>query len=218
MTIDIVSGLATIGQSSTDTSALAGDFDSFLTILTTQLQNQNPLDPLDTNQFTEQLVQFASVEQSIKSNENLEALIQLSAANTATAATTFVGKKVMIQSTTQTLEDGKAEWSFYSSGAASDATFTIRDEDGNTVWTETKDISSGRDTYKWAGYDSDGNKVDDGEYQLTIEGTDADGNAVSINVEVSVTIDGVDFSGDEPVLLVGDSGVPLSAVTAVMGS
>ncbi len=217
MAIDTISSLTTLGQASSDNSNIAGDFDAFLQILTTQLQNQNPLDPLDTNQFTQQLVQFAGVEQSIKQNENLEALIQMSAASTATAATSFIGKKVMIQSTVQTLEDGKAEWSYYSSGQATGATYTIRDEDGNTVWTETKDVRSGRNPYVWNGRDNDGNRVDDGDYSLTIEATDENGDTMQISVEVSVVIDGVDYSGNEPVLLVGDQGVPLSQVTAVLG-
>lgn len=218
MAIDVISGLSSIGQAANDGSSIANNFDTFLQILTTQLQNQNPLDPLDTNQFTQQLVQFADVEQSIKANDNLEALIQMSAASTATSATNFVGKKVMVESTTQTLEDGKAEWSFYSRGTASDATFTIRDEGGSVIWTETKDIDAGRDSYLWNGRNNSGDTVPDGDYQLTIEGTDADGNDISVTVEVAKTIDGIDFSGSEPVLLAGEEGIPLSQITAVLGS
>ncbi len=217
MAIDAISGLQTIGQSAYDNGTIADNFDSFLQILTTQLQNQNPLDPLDTNQFTQQLVQFADVEQSIKANKNLEALIQMSAANTATAATGFLGKRVMIQSATQTLADGKAEWSYYASGAATGGTFTVRDETGKIVWTETKDIDAGRNSFVWNGRDDDGNIVQDGKYSLTVEGTNDDGDAISVSVEVAVTIDGIDFSGEEPILLAGDQGVPLSMVRAVLG-
>jgi flagellar basal-body rod modification protein FlgD len=201
----------------TDRAGIADNFDAFLQMLTTQLQNQNPLDPLDTNQFTQQLVQFSGVEQSIKTNENLEALIQVSAANIATAATSFIGKKVMIQSTTTNLKDGAAEWSYAAGSGATNATFTVRDEAGNVVWTEDKAISGGRDTFKWNGFDDDGNKLDDGRYTLTVEATDAEGETVATAIEVSVVIDGVDFSGTEPVLLVGDEGIPLSQVTAVLG-
>jgi flagellar basal-body rod modification protein FlgD len=218
MAIDAISGLTAVGQASNDKSGIADNFDAFLSILTTQLQNQNPLDPLDTNQFTQQLVQFAGVEQSIKQNKNLESLIQMSAANTATAAAGFIGKKVMIQSATQTLADGKAEWSYYSSGAATGGTFTVRDETGNVVWKETKDIDAGRNAFVWNGRNNDGDKVQDGKYTLTVEGTDDNGDALNVSVEVAVTIDGVDFSGDEPVLLVGDQGVPLSQVRAVLGT
>jgi len=209
---------ATSSGSSSALNKLSGNFDTFLQLLTTQLKNQNPLDPLDTNQFTQQLVQFADVEQSIKQNKNLESLIQMSAANNATAAASFIGKKVMIQSASQTLEDGKANWSYFAKGSATGGTFTVRDEAGNVVWTETKDIDSGRNEYVWNGHDNNGDKVQDGKYTLTIEGADENGDAVDVSVEVAVTIDGVDFSGTEPVLLVGDVGVPLSQVTAVLGT
>lgn len=216
-TLNAVSSLNTIGQAGYDSAQIAGNFNTFLQLLTTQLRNQNPLDPLDTNQFTQQLVQFAGVEQSIKTNQNLELMIQLAAANTATAATSFIGKKVMIQSATQTLEGESAKWSYVSGSDATAATFTVRDEQGNIVWEETKDLLRGRNDYVWNGHDNDGNVVQEGKYTLTIEATDADGKVVPVAIEVSVKIDGVDFSGSEPVLLAGDEGIPLSQVTAVLG-
>mgnify|MGYP000053038153 CR=1 FL=1 len=217
MALDAISNLNIYGQATTDRALIADNFDTFLSLLTTQLQNQNPLDPLDTNQFTQQLVQFSEVEQSIKANENLESLLQVSAANIATAATSFIGKKVMIQSTNTQLKDGSAEWSYATGSTATNATFTVRDEAGNIVWTEEKGVAAGRNTFTWNGFDEDGNKMDDGDYTLTVEATDSAGDPVATIVEVSVQIDGVDFSGVEPILLVGDQGVPLSQVTAVLG-
>ena len=70
--------------SSTATSGIADNFQTFLTLLTTQLQHQNPLDPLDTNQFTAQLVQFAGVEQQLKSNDQLKSLIEIEKSAQAT--------------------------------------------------------------------------------------------------------------------------------------
>src|SRR2546430_16214955 len=72
----------------------AGNFDTFLTLLTTQLQNQNPLDPLDTNQFTQQLVQFAGVEQQLKSNDQLKSLVELEKSAQSTQALVYVGNTV----------------------------------------------------------------------------------------------------------------------------
>ncbi len=218
MALDAISNVTSLGRATADRGMIAEDFDTFLQLLTTQLQNQNPLDPLDTNQFTQQLVQFSEVEQSIKANENLESLLEISAANIATAATSFIGKKVMIQSTTTDLTDGKAKWDFIAGSGATTATFTVRNEAGDVVWSEDKSIEHGRDTFKWNGFDKDGNQLGDGRYSLTIDAKDADGEAVATAVEVSVMIDGVDFSGVEPVLLVGDEGVPLSHVTAVLGA
>src|SRR5580658_5260093 len=83
---------STAGAAGTNASQqLAGNFDTFLQLLTTQLQNQNPLDPLDTNQFTQQLVEFASVEQQINTNTNLQTMISLQPATEATSALQLVG-------------------------------------------------------------------------------------------------------------------------------
>src|SRR5215207_2483061 len=92
-----------------DSATVAGNFQSFLTLLTTQLQNQNPLDPLDTNQFTQQLVQFAQVEQQLKQNEHLASLLAIQKTTQATQALNFVGSKVVVDGTTGTLKNSFAE-------------------------------------------------------------------------------------------------------------
>src|SRR5215207_362147 len=93
-----------------DSATVAGNFQSFLTLLTTQLQNQNPLDPLDTNQFTQQLVQFAQVEQQLKQNDQLTKLIDIQKTTQATQALNFVGSKVVVDGTTAGLAKGSASW------------------------------------------------------------------------------------------------------------
>src|SRR5213083_902330 len=77
-------------NTTTDTATLASNFSTFLTLLTTQLKNQNPLDPLDTNQFTQQLVQFAGVEQQLKTNDQLTSLVSLQQSAQATQALVYV--------------------------------------------------------------------------------------------------------------------------------
>src|SRR3954463_10382278 len=93
-----------------DKDTIAGNFQTFLTLLTTQLKNQNPLDPLDTNQFTAQLVQFAQVEQQLKQNDQLAALVSLQQTAQNTAALEFVGQKVGVTGNTAALSGGKAAW------------------------------------------------------------------------------------------------------------
>src|SRR5215510_8953240 len=95
-----------------DKNTLAGNFQTFLTLLTTQLKNQNPLDPLDTNQFTQQLVQFAQVEQQLKQNEQLTTLISIEKSAQATTALAYVGQTVAVDGQTAALKDSKATWSF----------------------------------------------------------------------------------------------------------
>src|SRR6201996_5114512 len=97
-------------KSSTDASTIANNFQTFLTLLTTQLKNQNPLDPLDTNQFTQQLVQFAQVEQQLKSNTQLGALVSLQQTAQNTQALNFVGQTVAVDGDTAPLTNGSATW------------------------------------------------------------------------------------------------------------
>src|SRR6266567_2316815 len=95
-----------------DKNMIAGNFQTFLTLLTTQLKNQNPLDPLDTNQFTQQLVQFAQVEQQLKQNDQLATLISIEKAAQSTNALAFVGLTVAVDGQTSPLTGGQASWSF----------------------------------------------------------------------------------------------------------
>src|SRR6476646_11951657 len=99
--------------SSTATTGIADNFQTFLTLLTTQLQNQNPLDPLDTNQFTQQLVQFAGVEQQLKSNDQLKSLIDIEKSAQATQALVYVGNTVAVDGSTAQF-DKSATWNFQS--------------------------------------------------------------------------------------------------------
>src|ERR1700754_3071469 len=95
---------------STAGSTLAGNFQTFLTLLTTQLQNQNPLDPLDTNQFTQQLVQFAGVEQQLRTNDQLTTLVSLQQTAQSTQALTFVGKTAVVDGASTRLTNSAATW------------------------------------------------------------------------------------------------------------
>src|SRR3979411_1955396 len=108
--------------SSTAGSTLAGNFQTFLTLLTTQLQNQNPLDPLDTNQFTQQLVQFAGVEQQLKSNDQLASLVKLQSTAQATQALNFVGATAGVDGSTASLKKGAATWAL---GVAKPSTVSV---------------------------------------------------------------------------------------------
>src|SRR3954447_25525549 len=105
-------------------ATLAGNFQTFLTLLTTQLQNQNPLDPLDTNQFTQQLVQFAGVEQQLKTNDQLTSLIAMQQTAQSTQALGFVGKTAVVDGSTATLTKSQAVWDV-SMAKAANVTLTI---------------------------------------------------------------------------------------------
>ena len=163
-------GTATGATPGSDRQAIADNFDQFLLLLTTQLQNQSPLDPLDTNQFTQQLVQFASVEQQIKTNEMLGSLITSTRASNVSTAASFIGRRIESAGSESQLADGRAEWSLNSPRAASRAVIEIRDASGGVVATQTKSLEAGPQSFVWDGRTSTGLQAPPGTYRISVQG------------------------------------------------
>jgi flagellar basal-body rod modification protein FlgD len=212
-----VSGVGSSSSSSSTSmtgARLADNFDTFLQILTTQLRNQNPLDPLDTNQFTQQLVQFSGVEQQLKTNQFLEAMMTSTQNANNSQAVSYIGKIVTAEGSKTELVEGKATWHFATAKAAS-ITATVRDKDGNVVYTKTGTVKQGESVFTWDGIGSDGRKKPEGSYSVTIEGRDGDGKLVDVATQMTGEVTGIDFSGSEPVLIVGGAKVNLSSVLSV---
>jgi flagellar basal-body rod modification protein FlgD len=195
-----------------DRAGIADNFDAFLLLLTTQLRNQSPLDPLDTNQFTQQLVQFASVEQQIKSNESLNALLSSSRASNIATAATFVGMRVTADGATTQLKDGSAQWSLTLGRSAAQATIDIVDASGNTVATQTGALAAGTQTFSWDGRTSTGQLAPAGAYSLVINARDVSGQPVSVGSEIGGIVDGLDLQGTEPALMIGAIRIPLDQI------
>lgn len=215
-----IGSLTQAGQS-TDTNiagskkSIAQNFDTFLNLLTTQLKNQNPLDPLDTNQFTQQLVQFTGVEQQLKTNDFLKSLMLSSQTSMASQAVSFVGKEVTASTAQAQLQGGKASWLFDVAADAPKATITVKDQDGNTVLTKQTALKQGQTRFDWDGVTSTGNQLSSGTYQITVDARDANNNYVKTTTQATGLVTSVDFSGAEPYLLIGDQRVALSAVQTV---
>src|SRR4030088_2112700 len=153
--------------SSTTGATIAGNFQTFLTLLTTQLQNQNPLSPLDTNQFTQQLVQFASVEQQLKTNDQLTTLVSLQQTAQSTQALTFVGKTAVVKGDTAALTNSSATWDL-NVPTNSTLNISIANSSGQTVFTGKYVANAGNNQpFTWNGKGNDGTKWPDGQYKLT---------------------------------------------------
>ncbi len=216
--VDAVSSTTTSGSSlGTSRQTIADNFDTFLQLLITQLKNQNPLEPLDTNQFTQQLVQFTSVEQQLKTNEFLEAMMQSSQNSTNTQAVGYVGKTVTASGATTDLVNGSASWIYRLDNPAENTTVTIKDANGNTVYRETLSMKAGTDRIVWDGTTNTGQKVTSGRFTVTIDARNSNGQYIPVTTEMMGVVDGVDVSGTEPYLLIGDLRIPLSSITAVHG-
>ena len=197
--------------------SLAGNFDTFLQLLTTQLQNQNPLDPLDTNQFTEQLVEFASVEQQINMNTNLTTLISMQQTTEATSALQLVGSTVTVSGNSAALSNATstpATWSLNSPTPAT-GTVTITSAAGTTAYTGTVSLNAGTQSYTWNGQGTNGQTWPDGTYTLSINATGANGQAVTVSTQVQGTVSGVNTSANPPTLTVNGQTVQISNITSI---
>ncbi len=198
--------------------SIADNFDTFLILLTTQLKNQNPLDPLDTNQFTQQMVEFTSVEQQLKTNEYLKVLA-LSTQNSAnTDAVAFIGKQITTEGSETRMVNSDATWAYSLDRNAAEATFTVRDTVGNVVYTEAKSLDAGRGQFSWDGRSSTNAQMPDADYSITIDARDASGVYIPVSTQMAGVVSGVDLSGAEPILIVGGAEVRLSSVLSVQAA
>ena len=196
---------------------LAGNFNTFLQLLTTQLQNQDPLDPLDTNQFTQQLVEFASVEQQVNMNSNLQTLISLQQTTEATAAMQFLGANVTLSGSTTTLSNATnspATWTLNSPSPAT-GNVTITNSSGQTVYTGTVSLNAGTQTYSWNGQGTNGITWPDGQYTLAINATGANNQPVTVSTQMQGTVSGVNLSQNPPQITVGGQSYPISAIQSI---
>jgi flagellar basal-body rod modification protein FlgD len=196
---------------------LAGNFDTFLQLLTTQLQNQNPLDPLDTNQFTEQLVEFASVEQQINENTNLQTLISMQQTNEATSALQLVGSTVTVGGNAAALDNAansSATWNLTTTTPAT-ATVTVTSAAGTTAYSGTMSLNAGTQSFTWNGQGSNGQTWPDGTYTLSVTATGANGQAVSVSTQVQGVVSGVNLTSTPPTLTVNGQSVQISQVTSI---
>jgi len=196
---------------------IAGNFDTFLQLLTTQLQNQDPLSPLDTDQFTQQLVEFASVEQQINMNTNLQTLISMQQTTEATAALQLVGSTVTVSGNAATLSNATstpATWSLNASGPAT-ANVTITSSAGTTVYTGTLPLNAGTQSFSWSGQGNNGQTWPDGTYTLSISATGATGQPVSVTTQIQGVISGVNISQNPPTVTVSGQSVPISQIQSI---
>jgi len=188
-------------SASTATQGIADNFQTFLTLLTTQLQNQNPLDPLDTNQFTQQLVQFAGVEQQLKANDQLKSLVDIEKSAQSTQALMYVGNTVAVDGSKATL-DKSATWNL-TAPAGTNATITISSANGTTAYSGNFNLTQGNSSFVWDGKGNDGTQWPPGTYTLTATGKDSSGNTVAISTEVQGMVDSVDLAASPPLLSIG---------------
>ena len=211
-----VSAINTSGtKSSASFDKLSSDMDMFLTLLTTQLRNQDPLDPMDNAEMTNQLVQFANVEQQITQNQNLEQMITLLNAQSAASSVSYIGKDIQYTDSTTTYSGQPITFGYTPSKSAATMTIKIVDADGKTVRTIEGEKSAARHTLTWDGLKDDGSEAANGQYTFVVTAKNADDKAIKVDTDITGRATGSAIDGKGSYILVGDLAVDVTKIVAV---
>jgi len=202
-------------QAGAATKGLADNFEMFLTLLTEQLRNQDPLSPMDSQEFVGQLVQFTAVEQQISTNQSLEGLLALQAASARMSATDFLGREVTASTPLNSLENGSARWNYTLPRTAQSTELVISDQAGRVITTLPGETDEGAHAFVWNGRDIQGNTLPDGIYSLEVVSRDANGQRIDAPTRVTARVTGVDMSSDEVFVELGALTLPAGRVIHV---
>jgi flagellar basal-body rod modification protein FlgD len=197
-------------------TSLANNFETFLTLLTAQLKNQDPLSPLDSKDFTNQLVQFSGVEQQLKTNDLLASLTENTKLSAGATAVAYLGKEATANSPLATIPSGgNASWNYELPRDAQTVSLRVLDEAGRVIATANGETTRGAKTFNWDGKDQSGRPVGGGTYRLEAVASSADGQSINTAVSRSGLITGVDLSGATPSVTLGGASVPLSSIVKI---
>jgi flagellar basal-body rod modification protein FlgD len=203
-------------QAADDQAQLNEDLNQFLNLLVTQLKNQDPLDPMDSSEFTSQLVQYASVEQQIYQNSHLEDLVALEETAQVATMVDYLGTTIQANGNTFFLENGASKFSYALETNSKETLLTIVNEAGETVFTGPGSNEAGYHEYEWDGKDSNGIQVEDGIYGVSVSAVDTTNESIGVSQTVYGRVTGAGAENGDVVLYLGDSiAVPLDAVLSV---
>ena len=214
MEMSAVSGSASLATAKAS-KGLADNFDTFLVLLTTQLKNQDPLAPMDSSEFTNQLVQFSSVEQQIQANKNLESLIAMTGANAGNATLGYLGREVRIESNQANLAAGSASWTYQVDPGAVSSVMVVKNAAGRIIFSRPGEIGAGAHEFNWDGKDINGIAQPDAVYTAQIVTLDKDGNAANAKLFSTGVVDGVEMLTGAPVLTIGGIKATLGSILSI---
>jgi flagellar basal-body rod modification protein FlgD len=208
-------GTATAALGNVALQQLGSNFNDFLSLLTTQLQNQDPTSPMDANQFTSELVQFTGVQQEVATNTSLSQLIALQQTSQIEQSAGLVGKPVTVAASQITLQNGTGELTYQANGGEQIG-IAVVDAAGTPIADATMTAQAGTNSWSWNGLDNNGNTVPDGAYRVAVETQSSNGaTPVAVPYDVIGTATGVSSNGTTSQLALGALSVPFSAVLSV---
>ena len=185
--------------------------DDFLNLFLAQMKHQDPLNPMDSHEFTAQLAQFSSLEQLFNVNEHLEAMIDAGEKNTQYQAIDFIGKEVVVGGDILSLEDGKSAKGRFSLDTAAQVSAAIYDETGKPVrHLDLGELSPGQREFSWDGKDNDGHMLEPGVYGFEVMAESEDGLITPVRTQIVGEVTRVNLEGSSPLLFVGELPVSIS--------
>lgn len=190
----------TTSSTASSATGLAENFDTFLTILTAQIQNQDPLEPLDSTQFTEQLVQFSGVEQQIRTNDAMETLISATRSNAGAALSGYLGRTAEIDASGAAYNGEPVTWRYSLPQQASSSRITVTDPSGKVLYSVAGSKDAGSHDFTWSGELTGGGTAEPGAYYINVVATDSEDARIEADHAVMATITGVDLTYGEPAL------------------
>jgi flagellar basal-body rod modification protein FlgD len=215
----ISTSASTSGGSSTSASgalSFTQNFNTFLTLLTTQLQNQDPLSPMDSSTFTQQLVSFSEVEQQIDTNNNLQSLISLQTAGETISSLPLVGQQIEYNSATAPLQNGQASYAYTLPSATAQTELVVTDSGGNVIYNTAGNTAAGTYNFVWNGENNSGQTMPNGgAYTLDVVATNSSGASVTATVQSIGTVSNVAVSGGTATFDVDGISVPMSELVTV---
>ncbi|MGF1608433.1 MAG: flagellar hook assembly protein FlgD [Kiloniellales bacterium] len=194
---------------------IAENFDTFLRLLTTQLQNQDPLSPLDTTEFTNQLTNFAQVEQGINTNKKLDQLISLQGGSQLSAGVSYMGKQIEAPGEVMLLQDGRGRIGYELPRSSARTTIAILNSNNNVVAFFEGSTQAGKHVLEWDGTDDSGNKLPDGSYRALVTALDADNQTMKSSMTSFGRVTGVELENGKVTLVMDSLSVNLEDVVSV---
>lgn len=208
------SGSSGSNASTSALSSLTSNYSDFLSLLTTQLKNQDPSSPMDSSQFTQELVAFSGVEQQINTNSDLSQLVSLTQAGNISQASSMLGATVTANATQLPLQNGNANLSFTATSAGP-VNIAVSNASGENLYDATVNATAGYNNWRWNGTDSSGATLPDGAYNVAVTSTGSNGATTSLPFTVTGTATSVDSQSNNLTLNLGAVSVPFTAITSV---
>ena len=215
-----MTSIATSTASATTAAAaqstgIKADFTLFLKLLTTQMQNQDPLNPMDTTEYTQQLVQYSQVEQSVEQNDTLKSILASLSGQNLTQASGMIGRSATFDSATAGLSaTTPASWAYTATGKVATLSASVTGPDGRVAATRTLDPTE-KASFVWDGRRDDGTSATPGAYTLSLSATDAAGNSLPVAVRSTGVVQEVRSAGGALTLTVNGIDLPATSLLGI---